>query len=230
MSSLLVLIYKRNKLDKFSLEPELVETHSMTFSKIPFFLAEKRSQMQRWGVSRLRSYYKRIWFIQQSLLRFLWFSPDDRQLNIKSKVLLVTICLRFGSLCKSLYRWYCEQLPFFPSLHCVLIAWHLFSSNTWAMSLSCCLCYFSLYQFKSSLIPLMHLKSTFLLLSSCVLPFHNSKELLFSKYLWGFVCLFVIFLHPLHYFWLSFTILLLPSIISQLKVSPKGRHVFLISQ
>lgn len=113
-------------------------------------------------VHLVRSYYKRIWFIQQLLLRLLRFLPDDRHLNIESVVLLVAVCLRFGSLWKSLYQWYCEQLPFFSSSYCVLIAWHLFSSNTWAMSLSCHLCYFDLYQLKSSLIPLMHFKSTFL--------------------------------------------------------------------
>lgn len=38
------------------------------------------------------------------------------------------------------------------------------------------------------------------------------------------------FLCPLNYFWLSFAVLFQPSIISQLKVSLKEKHVFLTSQ
>lgn len=43
VSSLLVLIYIRNKLDKFSLEPERVKTHPVALSKIPVLTM---SQMQ----------------------------------------------------------------------------------------------------------------------------------------------------------------------------------------
>lgn len=184
-------------------------------------------QMQTWGVCRLRSYYKRIWFIQQSLLRFLWVLPDD--MTDKWTLNLWFCLLQFVSdlaVYASLYiKNTLKSYHFFLCLQCVLIAWHFFSSNTWAMSLSYHLCYFSLYQLKSSLILLMHLKSTFLfnILLCIIFSFYQTTPIFQTSMRGVFLCC-------LHYFWLSFAVLFQPSIISQLKVSPKAKHVFLTSQ